>query len=78
MPLIGQVLIDLLLSDNTSIALLLFQCENIVEEFEEGMIKYFSKEHETDLDVKICSEHAKLCNIKLPENEDYEFENDEL
>ncbi|BES95331.1 TLR4 regulator and MIR-interacting MSAP [Nesidiocoris tenuis] len=54
-----------------------FYCENLVEEFEDGIIKAFSSESAKDLDIRICSEHAKLCNMNL--TEDYEFEaNDEL
>uniref|UniRef100_A0A0A9XIC9 Protein canopy 2 n=2 Tax=Lygus hesperus TaxID=30085 RepID=A0A0A9XIC9_LYGHE len=55
-----------------------FNCENIIEEFEEGIVKHFSEEGAKDLEIRICSEHAKLCpNQSI--NEDYEFEaNDEL
>lgn len=48
-----------------------FYCEGILEDFDEGFIRSF-KEPDQNMDIKICSDVAKLCNQTV--HEDYEFE----
>uniref|UniRef100_T1HA39 DUF3456 domain-containing protein n=1 Tax=Rhodnius prolixus TaxID=13249 RepID=T1HA39_RHOPR len=53
-----------------------FYCEGILEENEESFVKRFSEGGE-NLDIKLCTEAAQLCNHTV--EQDYEFEaNDEL
>ncbi|XP_046986539.1 protein seele [Schistocerca americana] len=53
-----------------------FYCEGIVEENEEAIVRLFSQK-EDDIDIKLCTESAKLCSITL-EKEQELSENDEL
>ncbi|XP_014272186.1 protein seele [Halyomorpha halys] len=48
-----------------------FYCEAILEENDDAFIKAFSVP-DSAVDIKICSEEAKLCNQSL--QDDYEFE----
>lgn len=54
--------------------LFIFQCETILEEFDEVFIKGFSKPDE-NLDINICTTGAELCNQTI--QDDYEFETHE-
>lgn len=53
-----------------------FYCEGIVEEYEDDFIKLFGADEE-NIDVKVCSDIANLCDMSI--TEDYNFEErDEL
>ncbi|KAK9503456.1 hypothetical protein O3M35_010006 [Rhynocoris fuscipes] len=72
-PLISEV--DLI-QDSDLNKSLKFYCEGILEENEESFVKHFS-EGGDNLDIKLCSQAAKLCNHSI--DQDYQFEaNDEL
>lgn len=47
-----------------------FQCETIIEEFEENIIKYYQKE-EDNIETKFCIEESQICPPKgsLPKKE---------
>ncbi|XP_071446349.1 protein seele isoform X2 [Hetaerina americana] len=51
-----------------------FYCEGIVEEFEDDFIKFFAA-NEEDIDVKICSDVANLCDLSI--SQDYILEDKE-
>lgn len=53
-----------------------FYCEGIVEENEDDILKMFGRE-EDNIDIKLCTDSAKLCSQSI--SDDYEFEDkDEL
>jgi len=55
-----------------------FYCEGIVEEFEENILRLFGADVD-NIDIKLCSNEAKLCSHMESDMDDYEFEDrDEL
>jgi hypothetical protein len=54
------------------------QCEGIVEEYEENILRLFGTDAD-NIDIKLCSSEAKLCSHSESDMDDYEFEDrDEL
>ncbi|XP_046399704.1 protein seele [Ischnura elegans] len=51
-----------------------FYCEGIVEEYEDDFLKHFAVD-DKDVDIKLCSGVANLCDVS--NNEDYVFEDRE-
>ncbi|XP_067003665.1 protein seele [Anabrus simplex] len=55
-----------------------FYCDGIVEENDDAILKFFGK-NEENIDIKLCTDYAKLCSQSISDHEDYEFEaKDEL
>ncbi|KAL1132668.1 hypothetical protein AAG570_010620 [Ranatra chinensis] len=71
-PIISQLDI---IQDSDLNKSLKFYCEGILEEYEEGFVKLLSRD-EDNLDIKLCSGVAKLCDQSL-DQEDYKFEEEE-
>uniref|UniRef100_A0A0K8T321 DUF3456 domain-containing protein n=2 Tax=Lygus hesperus TaxID=30085 RepID=A0A0K8T321_LYGHE len=67
-PIIGDAEI---IQDGDLNRSLKFYCENIVEEFDEGFVKYFG-ERVPDASQKVCWEYSKLCQETYKE----EYEED--
>jgi hypothetical protein len=54
------------------------QCEGIVEEHEDKILRLFGRDAD-NIDIKLCSSEAKLCSHSESDVDDYEFEDkDEL
>jgi len=46
-----------------------YYCEGIVEEYEDNIIHHFKNDSD-NIDFRVCSEEAKLCEESLPEPDD--------
>ena len=56
----------------------MLQCEGILEEYEENLMRLFGQGAE-NIDIKLCSQEANLCSHSESDADDYEFEDrDEL
>lgn len=51
-------------------------CLEVVEDYEEDIIKMFQEDVVKDTDIRLCSQVANICN-ELPIEEDYEYEGDD-
>lgn len=55
-----------------------FQCEGIVDDFEDVIIRHF-KNSSDNIDIRVCSEEAKYCSHTLPEpDNEHDIFDDEL
>lgn len=53
------------------------QCETIVEEHDEDILRLFTAKSD-NLDIQLCSEHAKVCEQTLSDDYNQEDGHEEL
>ena len=62
---------------STNISFCFFQCQQILDEYEDDVVTLFRSSAD-NIDIRLCSQAAGLCNQSIDEEYVFEDERDEL